>query len=256
MQRHIPSSSQAAVPAKAKKARLWDRGPDDWYVEEDWCNRALFASPIFKTILAKIIGRVGPNLIIVDPFCGRGRVLDAAADAGYRVFGFDKVDRGASKRHPFAIADFNSLNILATIKDPFIIVGNPPYNGGIPAAQADPAACRALMRRAVEDMGAAAVFLLLRSKWANADKNSRLLEKLPIKYELKFSPRPSMPTGEFVLAAERGDKDPRTDKPCKVGGGQEDFSYYAFDPQHQTEPMFGWLRKSSVVSTSRERSDR
>ncbi len=94
---------------KAKNAHLWARHPEDWYVEPDWCCDALFAKVQFEGT-------------VVDPCCGLGRVLDAAARAGLPTKGMDIADRGAGARHRFRQADF----FAGTGRLPNITC-NPPY---------------------------------------------------------------------------------------------------------------------------------
>ena len=157
-----------------KNAHLWARDPDDWYVEPQWCNDALFAAEKFDGV-------------IVDPCCGMGRILDAAGRAGYSTFGCDIKDRGASARHAFAIGDF--MKSAGTLDN---IVCNPPY-------KYDDEFVRSAVERARHKTA-----VLLRAQWANAGARSRWLESLPLRRVLLLSPRPSMPPGA-VIVHERKD---------------------------------------------------
>lgn len=158
---------------KPKQAHLWERDPDDWYVEPLWCDEAMFA-------------RVEFDGHIVDPCCGLGRILDAAKAAGYDTIGCDIRDRGASSRHAFWQSDFFAIKDTAPN-----IVCNPPYK----YAERFVAHCveRAARKTAV----------LLRAQWANAGARSRWLETLPLRHVLALAPRPSMPPGAVILAGEK-----------------------------------------------------
>lgn len=152
-----------------KNAPLWERDPDDWYVEPAWCSDALFAVEPFEGV-------------VCDPCCGMGRILDAAARAGHATFGSDIVDRGASKRHSFGVVSFVDWPMAVDN-----IVCNPPYKFGDDFVQR--VVDGALRKSAV----------LLRAQWANAGTRSRWLESLPLRRVLMLTPRPSMPPGAVIL---------------------------------------------------------
>lgn len=191
-----------------KNAHLWVRDPDDWYIEPDWCNDALFTRIKFD----------GP---VVDPCCGTGRILDAAARAGLATMGQDIKDRGASKRHSFVIADF--FNGTSRMPD---IACNPPYkyaNNFVAAAVE-----RSLGKTAV----------LLRCQWANAGARSRWLESLPLRWVLMLTPRPSMPPGAVIEAG------------INPSGGLQDYAWFVFERGFTGEPTFGWARRPQKVAAT------
>jgi hypothetical protein len=64
-------------------SHIFDRDPNDWYLEPNWCSERLFAVEEFN--------RAAP---LLDPCTGTGRIADAAKAAGYRVQTADIVDRG------------------------------------------------------------------------------------------------------------------------------------------------------------------
>lgn len=206
-----PDSPQP-LPDGAEKSRtshIWARDPDDWYVEPEWCSEALFAAVPFE-------GK------ICDPCCGLGRVLDAAAAAGYQTLGGDIRDRGASARHDFLQLDFFNPQIALSAEN---IVCNPPYKFGDQFAQE--AVARAERKAA----------LLLRSGWANAASRSRWLEALPLRHVLAISPRPSMPPGRVIQSGK------------KVGNGREDYAWFVFERGYEGKPEFGWLRRPQPLKT-------
>ena len=193
-----------SVPGKWRKnAHLWARDPDDFYVEPCWADDALFASVAF------------PGRVIVDPCCGTGRILDAAARHGYRTIGFDIKDRGLGQRHNFSICSF--FDNPGPWEN---IACNPPYKYDE----------RFVAAAVGASMGMTAV--LLRAQWANAGARSRWLESLPLRHVLALAPRPSMPPGAVVAA---GEKEP--------SGGQQDYAWFVFERDYKGRPEFGWARR-------------
>lgn len=132
-------------------AHLWARDEDDWYVEPEWCDAGLFACEEFDGA-------------ICDPFCGMGRILDAAADAGHPTIGRDIRDRGAGARHPVELRDFFDHSGAAD-HSAANIVSNPPYGRLLEVVPR----CVALAR--------CKVALLLRAQWANGRRASALLDR-------------------------------------------------------------------------------
>lgn len=155
---------------KKQNAHLWVRDPDDWYIEPQWCDDALFAAEPF-------------NGCIVDPCCGTGRILDAARRAGYQTYGFDIKDRKRNPAHAFILGNcFECDDVHDNI------VSNPPY------LYDDEFLKLALARSSFKTA------VLLRAQWANAGTRSRWLQTLPLKRVLALSPRPSMPPGAVIMA--------------------------------------------------------
>lgn len=186
-------------------ARLWERDPNDWYVEPSWCDDALFRQESFSGA-------------IYDPFCGMGRVLDAAARAGYATLGTDLFMRcGVEQRHHVFKWDAQG--------SPFDlgcdIVTNPPYKN-LAATVASLLACT---------RGKLAV--LVESRRANGDKFSRWLETQPVKAIYDVSPRPSMPPGAVIVGEG---KDP--------SGGTQDFRWIVFDHRYNGPRLHGWVRRN------------
>lgn len=185
-----------------KNAHLWMRHPDDWYVEPDWCNDALFA-------------KIGFQGLVVDPCCGFGRILDAAARAGLPTLGCDIADRGARSRHDFKLADFFGQKRRVPN-----IACNPPYKYD------DRFVAEAVARS--ERLTA----VLLRAQWANGGARSRWLESLPLRWVLALSPRPSMPPGTVLEAG------------ISPGSGTTDYSWFVFERGYSGAPSFGWARRA------------
>lgn len=201
---------------RRKKSHLWARHPDDYYVEQPWVTAALLAKVKFEGT-------------IVDPCCGRGNILDAAAEAGFDTFGFDIVDRGASKRHAFMLRNFFQDEHPVPLVD---VICNPPYKYD------DEFVAR------VVAMTQRRCAILLRAQWANGDRRSRWLETLPLRYVLPITPRPSMPPGTVIDAGE------------KPGNGETDFTWFVFERGYVGAPEFGWARRlpRPAITTAAGRS--
>ncbi|MDB5596231.1 MAG: uncharacterized protein JWM36_3192 [Hyphomicrobiales bacterium] len=149
-------------------AKIWDRHPDDWYVEPEWVSERLFATEKFE-------GNV------YDPACGMGRILKAAAAAGLEHVGSDLIMRSESCRMQM---DFLTEAFYRADN----IVSNPPFK------HAEAFVVRALERATGK------VAMLLPSKWMHGDKRSRWLETTPLRRVLYITPRPSMPPGPVIEA--------------------------------------------------------
>lgn len=155
------------MTATPKAAHLWERHPEDWYVEPEWCSRRLFDEEPFR----------GP---IWDPSCGLGRIVQSARGAGHDAFGTDIVQRS---RYCAETDDFLSSHRVSQN-----IVSNPPF--GI----ADEYAKHALVKTGSK------VALLLPTKWMNSAKRGAWLETTPLATVWLLAPRPSMPPGPVIEA--------------------------------------------------------
>lgn len=192
------------MSAAAKlNAHLWERHPDDWYVEPSWCSERLFAVEPFT-------GN------IVDPACGIGRIVDAARRAGLSALGMDKVSRSIACEHE---SDFLNASLRATEQRVDNIVSNPPFR------HAQRFVARALARAERK------VAMLLPSTWVHGDERSRWLAGTPLRRVLFITPRPSMPPGPVIAAG------------MKPGGGTADFAWYVWHQGFDGKPELGWLRR-------------
>jgi hypothetical protein len=159
-----------------------------------------------------------PQAIVLDGAAGWCRIPMAAAAAGYSAHAADIVDRRGRGfipfTHPFNICDF--LADAPTVR-PWAVVTNPPFH-----------LFREFTERAVEvAIYKAALFVPVRRLPA-----ARWLQRLPLETIWLLSPRPSVPTGDFI--AEGG----------KVTGGQNDFCWLVFNnKQTITAPRVRWLHR-------------
>jgi len=160
-------------PARKVEAHLWDRDPDDFYIEPEWVNERLFQ-------LEKFEGTIW------DPACGIGRVVLAARAAGYEAFGSDKIHRA-----DVCSVQANFLDLVEVLGDN--IVSNPPYSDDI---------LRPFIERALR-LARGKVAMLLPTVWANGAETSEWLESTPLYREYRIGPRPSMPPGRVIMAGHK-----------------------------------------------------
>lgn len=201
----------AKLPAGARKvegAHVWELEPNQHYVEEQWCDDRFFEVEKFDGTTQ-------------DPCCGFGRVVMAGRRAGVPMFGTDLVDRGFADI--LAVSDF--LTQRAKVDN---VVGNPPFNIFPQFAQ------HAL---SLTSKKVALIWLVRRLAAAT------WLEQTPLFRIYYMNPRPSMPPGFVVTAADRGDLDPETGEPIKVGGGKQDFCWLVWDHNHKGPATTHWLRR-------------
>jgi hypothetical protein len=196
-------------------ASIWERHPEDWYVEQEWVSARLFEQEHFAGD-------------VVDPACGMGRIAWAAAQAGLNTVGADLVDRSPSAyARPvglcptFHVDDFLSENWGSPHwwARPTNIVSNPPFKHA-----------EAFVTKALQ-VASGKVAMLLPSKWMHGDKRSRWLEQTPLLKVLHITPRPSMPPGPVIEAG------------VAPGGGKEDFAWFIWLQGYDGNARAGWLRR-------------
>lgn len=196
---------------KLIKAHQWDRDKHDHYVEEQRCSDYLFASMEFE------------GDFILDPCCGWGRIINVAHAYGYKTKASDIVDRRLAGTYPRK-TPFRQIDFLAPHDDRTYqwwmggsIVGNPPFN------QIKDFCVRAV---ALVSTGRKVAFIfpvrrLNAASW---------LKDLGLRKILYMTPRPSMPTGNYILDGG------------KVGGGKQDFCWVIFEKGYTGAHEVDWLR--------------
>jgi hypothetical protein len=162
----VSNKHAATAHARGRKKPMWQRHPEDWYVEEEWVNDRLFACETFE-------GR------IVDPACGIGRIVKAARRAGYKASGSDIVRRAPGYRVGNFFEQSRSVPNL---------VSNVPFRFAL-----------AFVGHSL-NLAERKAALLLPAGWINGEARSRWLAKTPLKRIWHLAPRPSMPPGEIVVA--------------------------------------------------------
>lgn len=201
----------------------FERDEHDHYVEAEWVSERLFYEENFG----------GRGALIVDPACGWQRIAVSAMNAGYKVRSSDIVDRRRIDLDeiPFQKLDFLALHPekiyswwragtddeIAQRRQQTSIVCNPPFN------LVEEFAARAL---ALATYKVAFVFPVRRLPaawpWLVTSGLSRLLF---------ITPRPSMPTGSYILSGK------------KVGGGKQDFCWLIWTKGYRGQPAVGWLHR-------------
>lgn len=216
------------MPRVAKKAHLWPREPNNWYIEPEWCSERLFAQEPFAGDLW-------------DPFAGSGRIVIAARAAGLNAFGTDLFDR----QLPEPIAgrvDFMG-DQLKMVKTTDNIVSNPPYVSKTSQVLVD--RCLQLARDKVA--------LLLPFRWLVPWERSFWIEKTPLRRVLCLTPRPSLPPGQVVLRRPDEYLVPEEDLyDASPANGNVDFAWYVWEHGHCGAVEVGWCRRTDGTGSNED----
>lgn len=197
------------APTRDLKAKLWARDPLDYYVEPPEVSAALFR-------VERFVGHIW------DPACGRGNILKAAIESGYRncVVGSD-VERRSCPFYFHGMRDFLDEQKLCLAQN---IVTNPPYFSGKGTER--------FIRKALElAIGKVAIFT--DTRFLSGDARARDLFKLHRPHRIwLLTPRPSCPPGAWLDAGN------------KAGGGTADYCWLVWSltepPPSRSE--IDWLR--------------
>ena len=189
---------------KPKQAHLWERDPNDWYVEPFECSAALFAMERFEGA-------------IWDPACGSGRIVQEARRAGLQAKGSDLIQRSE-------FCEVTSDFLAGTPRTKSAnIVSNPPF--GI----AEEFVHRALAL--VRTNGKVAMLLPL--VWMAGFSTKRdWLPSSPLRRVYPISPRPSMPPGAVIEAGVR------------PGNGTKDFAWFVWQNRYVGAPEIVFMNTS------------
>jgi hypothetical protein len=184
---------------RPKHTHIFAKAEGLHYVEPEWCSARLFEVERF------------PGAIL-DPFCGWGRVAEAARAAGYSVRATDIVDRGYARLD--GLQDFLQLERL----DPDVsIVGKPPFDDAIAqhAIALDPI-----------KMALIWPFARLVAAWP-------WLSEAPLAFVWMLTPRPAMPPGAYIAAGK------------KPEGARVEHAWLIFERGHREPAQLGWLRRDA-----------
>jgi hypothetical protein len=198
--------AEAPPAQRLRRAHIWDRHPQGFYVEPRWCSERLFAAESFE----------GP---VHDPACGLGRIVESARQAGLKAYGTDLVSRSPICDH--------GVDFFSGIFHPANIVCNPPFS-----TPEHPDMAQRFVMRALE-VASRKVAMLLISKWLFGDCRSRWLATTPLAKVWFLTPRPSMPPGPYI----EGGGFP--------GGGREDFCWLVWERDFVGKPELDWLRRDA-----------
>ncbi|MBZ9957753.1 hypothetical protein [Mesorhizobium sp. BR1-1-14] len=181
---------------KEKLAHLWERDPNDFYVEPNECSRSLFRLETFQGL-------------VWDPACGLGRIVMEARAAGLSAMGSDIIRRSELCE---VTSDFLSRSFRPEFSN---IVMNPPFS-----------LAEEFVREAIDIVpqgGKVAAILPL--VWLSGFSTKRdWLPHSPLKTVYPISPRPSMPPGRVIQAGIR------------PGNGTKDFSWLVWQKGYSLAP--------------------
>jgi hypothetical protein len=200
---------QSIAAPRLRQSHIFVRDQHDHYVEPQWCAARLFAVETFGP----------PGAVVYDPACGWGRILSAAKDAGYTPVGADK--RDVLERNELG------LNHIEFACRDFLV---DPVPGGIVGVVSNPSyhSIRQFCERAVEIAQLRVAILCPLPRVVAAH---RWLTHLPLQKVLALSPRPSVPSADFLT---RGGK---------AQGDRREYCWLLFDRRLSpgTKPTFEWL---------------
>jgi len=187
---------------RKKNSHLWDRDPNDWYVEPYACSRALLAQE-------KFVGGIW------DPACGTYRIVENALEADKYAIGSDLVSRNSR-------LDFqaNFLEQTAMPEKTHNIISNPPF--GI----AEEFFHHGL---SLLPIGGKLAFILPMVWLSGFSKKRDWLPSSPLRKYFAISPRPSMPPGAVIEAG------------IKAGNGTKDFAWFVWEKGYNGSAEVGFL---------------
>lgn len=193
---------------KPRDSRIFERQPEDWYVEPAWIWERLFERFRFEA-----------GTDVLDPACGMGTAVQVACMAGLNGRGSDIVPRWESPRP--VIGQYEIRDCFEAMKGGArVVASNPPFKLALEFAQAAIAATPI-------------VYLVLPAKWTCGDARARWLNSSPLSDVLFLCPRPSMLPGANLLAGE------------SAGGGTTDYAVFCWRDDHIGPPAVGWLHRNN-----------
>jgi hypothetical protein len=182
---------------RPKNTHIFAKAEGLHYVEPHWLSARLFEVERFS----------GP---VWDPFCGWGRIAEAARAAGYKVRATDRADR----KYPAfdGVLDFLTVDRI----DPDVsIVGNPPFTDAIAqhAIRLDPI-----------KMALVWPFARIVAAWP-------WLATAPLAHVWMLTPRPAMPPASYIEAGK------------KPEGARVEHCWLIFERGYDGLPQLGWIRR-------------
>jgi hypothetical protein len=193
--------------AKPRATHTFVRDQLGHYPEPTWCDERLFAVESFGA----------PRARVLDPAAGWGRVLRAAAAAGYTPVGsdvVDRLDRRGLERVPFEVRDF--LENPPPARSCWSIACNPPFDH-----------IQEFCERAIEVVHYKVAMLVPLRRLPAA----RWLQKLPLETIYLLTPRPSMPPGSWIAAGNT------------PSGGTQEYAWMIMRKGFHGSPTLRWLHR-------------
>lgn len=201
-----------AGPLREKRAHLWEREPDNWYVEPHWVSRRLFEVEVFEGV-------------VVDPCAGMGNIVQSAIEAGLPAHGYDVRERGFL--HVTGGVDFFRDQVGPNDN----IVSNPPYGKRPDPLPSERGRWEEQFIQLALTRARRKVAVFLDANWINSASRAAWLETLPLTRVWSVGPRPPCPPGPFLRAGG------------KAGNGRTDYAWYVFEHGHDGPPTVHWLRR-------------
>ncbi len=199
-----------AGPTRDKNAKLWERHPEDWYVDPDWCSARLFDEERFE-------GQIH------DPFCGAGSIIRSAVSKGLQVSGYDIAH---PQERDMAEHSWHSMNYLMDGRLHRNIVSNPPFSLCDPRKDKSQCCVRHALNHSIGKIA-----FLIPTSWMNAAGRGAWLETTRLQTVYLLGPRPSMPPGPVIQAG------------IKPGNGTKDFAWFVWQHGFEGTPQLKWLRR-------------
>jgi hypothetical protein len=204
----MTSNKSFTASAAPKLAHIFQREPHEHYVEPEWCSVRLFDAECFGA----------PGACVLDPASGWGRILRAAAAAGYTPIASDIVDR--LDRRGLERVTFNVCDLLKTspVRSVWSVVCNPPFD-----------CVENFCRRGLE----VATFKVAMICPLRRLPAAHWLRRMPLESIYLLTPRPSMPPGSWITNGN------------SPTGGSQDFCWLVFNKQSTTVglPRLRWLHR-------------
>jgi hypothetical protein len=185
---------------RPKHTHIFAKEADNFYVEPKWSSIRLFEAERFP----------GP---VWDPFCGWGRVSEAARAAGYATRATDIADRGYAQLD--GIQDFLKVDRLDRDTS---IVGNPPFVDEI-------------VQHAI---GLDPIKMALIWPFARIVAAWPWLAAAPLAHVWMMTPRPAMPPASYIAAGK------------KPEGARVEHCWLIFERGYRGLAQLGWLRRKAA----------
>jgi len=194
-----------------KNAHLWERHPQDFYVDPDWCSRRLFDEERFHGWRH-------------DPFCGGMSIVRASLLDSKSKITFSDIAPPEARGKPENT--WHPRDYLADSHTYRNIVSNPPFSLCDPRKDKSKCCIRHALAHTIHK-----VAFLIPTKWMNAAGRGAWLETTPLRRVYLLGPRPSMPPGPVVMAG------------LKPGNGMTDFAWFVWLHGYDGAPELKWLRR-------------
>lgn len=204
---------------KERKSSIWEREPDNHYVEPVWVSERLFDVEQFA----------GP---VVDPCAGFGNVVTAARAAGRLAWGYDLRKRPqVSESLVLGGHDFFGPGAHPEDWPVGSIVSNPPYGKRPSFLPGERSRWEEEFIRLALGYTTNKVAVFLDANWSNSASRGEWLRTLPLYRIYHVGPRPSCPPGPVYLSGK------------SIGNGRTDYAWYVFLHGFAGHPTVHWITR-------------